>query len=44
MEKSGKVDNQIANQELNGDVTFDVRCCHRPEMEFRQDLTNQNRE
>jgi hypothetical protein len=44
MENSGKVNNQTANQKLNGDVTFVLRCFHRPEMEFRHDLTNENRE
>jgi hypothetical protein len=41
MENFGKVDNLTANQKLNGDVTFDVRCFHRPEIEFRHYLTNE---
>jgi hypothetical protein len=44
MENSGKVNNSTANQEWNGDVTFVLRYFHRPEMEFRHDLTNENRE
>jgi hypothetical protein len=44
MENSGKVNNKTANQELNGDVTFDARCFHRPEMDFRHYLTNENPE
>jgi hypothetical protein len=44
MENSSKVNNITANQKLIGDVTFDVRCFHRPEMEVRHSLTNENRE
>jgi hypothetical protein len=44
MENSGKVNNKTANQKSNGDVTFVPRCLHRPEMDFRHDLTYENRE
>jgi hypothetical protein len=44
MENSGKVNNKTVNQELNSDVTFFLRGFHRPEMEFRHELTNENRE
>jgi hypothetical protein len=44
MENFGKVNNKIANQKVNSDVTFVLRCFHRSEMEFRHSLTNENRE
>jgi hypothetical protein len=44
MENSGKVNKSTANQKLNGDVNFVLRCSHRPEMEFCHSLTNEIRE
>jgi hypothetical protein len=39
MENSCEVNYKTANQKLNGDVTFVLRCFQRPEMEFRHSLT-----
>jgi hypothetical protein len=44
MENSSTVNDYTTNQKLNGTVTFVLRCFHPPEMEFRHDLRNENRE